>query len=170
MCWLPTYRLHKLKCADKLLTMATRIKRKGDKRNVSCVFSSTLLDSLALALITAPLPGTPQTNSEPRLIKSSAENVFVERKEIFGAENTGDTDDSPVFVFLKMSALPLADCVCVHWRRIGRIYFQPFSFPFKFGAVLDFCCFFLSHCELTVRWRARSYEPLKSWRRPGFHT
>lgn len=27
MCWQPTYRLHKLKCADKLLTMATRIKK-----------------------------------------------------------------------------------------------------------------------------------------------
>lgn len=55
MCWLPTYRLHKLKRADKLLTMATRIKRRGDEGNVSCVFSSTLFDSLALALIAALL-------------------------------------------------------------------------------------------------------------------
>lgn len=31
MCWLPTYRLHKLKCADKLLTMATRIKKKRSR-------------------------------------------------------------------------------------------------------------------------------------------
>lgn len=92
MCWLSTYRLHKLNCADKLLTTATRMKRKGDKGNVSCVFSSTLFDSLAL--ITALLPGIPQTNSQPCLIKSSTENVFVERKEIFIVENTGDTRGS----------------------------------------------------------------------------
>lgn len=123
MCWPPTYRLHKLKCADELLTMATQIKRKRDKRNVSCVFSSMLFGSLALALITLLLPGTPQTNSQPCLIKSSTENVFVERKEIFRTENAGDTDDSRVFVFLKMAALVPAqiESVFVGFREAGII-------------------------------------------------
>lgn len=34
MCWQPTYRLHKLKCADKLLTMATGIKKEEATREM----------------------------------------------------------------------------------------------------------------------------------------
>lgn len=56
MCWQPTYRLHKLRCADKLLTMATRKKRRGDEGNVSCVISSRLFGSLARARSAVLLP------------------------------------------------------------------------------------------------------------------
>lgn len=40
------------------------------------------------AFIIVLLPGTAQTNSRTSLIKSSIENVFVERKEIFSAQKT----------------------------------------------------------------------------------
>lgn len=127
MCWPPTYRLHKLKCADELLAMVTRIQRKRDKRNVSRVLSSVLFGSLAL--ITLLLPGTPQTNSRPGLIRSSTENVFVERKETFRTENAGDTGDSRVFVFLKMAALaPRGSGLC--WLALKRPeLFPPVFFP-----------------------------------------
>lgn len=152
-------RLHKLKCADKLLTMATRIKRRGDEGNVSCVFSCLTLWLWLLLLCC--YPATPQTNSQPSLIRSSTENVFVERKEIFRAENTGDIGDPRVFGFRKM-----ANLICVRWLWCGRIYFPVFSFPFNFRATLDS---FSHGCELTVRWRARSYELSAYARHPGLH-
>lgn len=58
------------------------------------------------------LPGTPQTNSHTRLIKSSIENVFVERKEIFRAENTFAGNSRP-FVFPKTAALAPTQIVSV---------------------------------------------------------
>lgn len=108
---------------------------------MSCVFSSMLFGSLALAPITVLLPGTPQTNSQPCLIKSSAENVFVERKEIFRTENIGDTDDSRVFVFLKMAALATAHIVSVFVGfRAAGIISNRFLSPLTLGP-----CWILFH-------------------------
>lgn len=64
------------------------------------------------AFIIVLLPGTPQTNSHPRLIKSSIENVFVERKEIFHAQNTF-ADNSWPLVFPKRAALTPTQIVSV---------------------------------------------------------
>lgn len=64
------------------------------------------------AFIIVLLPGTSQTNSHTRLIKSSIENVFVERKEIFRAENTF-ADNSWPFVFPKTAALTPTQIVSV---------------------------------------------------------
>lgn len=64
------------------------------------------------AFIILLLPGTPQTNPHTCLIKSSIENVFVERKEIFRAENTF-ADNSWPFVFPKRAALTPTQIVSV---------------------------------------------------------
>lgn len=64
------------------------------------------------AFIIAQLSTAPQTNSHIRLIKSSIENVFVERKEIFYAENTF-ADNSLLFVFPKSAALTPTQIVSV---------------------------------------------------------
>lgn len=120
MCWPPTYRLHKLKRADELLTMATRTQRKRDKRNVSRVLSGVLFGSLAL--ITLLLPGTPQTNSRPGLIRSSTENVFAESKETFRTDKRWRHGRLAGLCFPKDGRprprprpRPRADCVCVRW-------------------------------------------------------
>lgn len=138
--------------------MAMQIKRKRDKRNVSCVFSSMLFGSLALALITVLLPGTPQTNSQPCLIKSSTENVFVERKEIFRTENAGDTDDSRAFVFLKMAALVLAQIVSVFIGfRAAGIISNGFLSPLTLGP-----CWMLFHAAAS--WQSDGEPgPTSNW-------
>ncbi len=64
------------------------------------------------AFIIVLLPGTPQTNFHTRLIKSSIENVFVERKKIFRAENTS-ADNSRPFVFPERAALTPTQIVSV---------------------------------------------------------
>lgn len=64
------------------------------------------------AFVIVLLPSTPQTNSHTLLIKSSIENVFVERKEIFHAENTF-ADNSWPFVFPRRAALTPTQIVSV---------------------------------------------------------
>lgn len=96
---------------------------------MSCVFSSMLFDSLAQAFIIMLLPGTPQTNSHPCLIKSSIENVFVERKEIFRAENSSADNPWP-FVFPKTAALTPAQIATVFvGLEVDKFISNSFSSP-----------------------------------------
>ncbi len=86
MCWLHKYGAHNLKRVDKL---HRRVKKKNQTTEMWAVYLAACCLTLWLynkAFIIVLLPGTPQTNSHTRLIKSSIENVFVERKKIFRAE------------------------------------------------------------------------------------
>lgn len=133
-------------------------KKKSEDRNMSCVFSSMLFDSLAQTFIMLLLPGTPQTNSHPCLIKSSIENVFVERKEIFRAENSSADNPWP-FVFPKTAALTPAQIATVFvGLGVDKFISNSFSSP---SLILASCKtvvdFFLSDCcKLRVKQRPRS--------------
>lgn len=119
-----------------------------EDRNVSCVHCNMLFDSLALSqtFYYCSLSRSPQTNSHTCLIKSSIENVFVERKEIFRAENTF-ADNSRPFVFLKRACCLSLACVC--WLMTKGIYFQQFFFSSSCKAV----ALLLHWYKLTVKQR-----------------
>lgn len=71
---------------------------------------------------------TSQTNSHPCLIKSSIENVFVESKEIFRAENTS-ADNSRPFVFPKTAALTPTQIASVFvGLEVGKFISNSFFF------------------------------------------
>lgn len=86
---------------------------------------------------------TSQTNSHPCLIKSSIENVFVERKEIFRAENTS-ADNSRPFVFPKTAALTPTQIASVFvGLEVGKFisnsfFFSSLSFSVSCKTAVDF--------------------------------
>ena len=94
------------------------------------------------ALIIPLLPGTPQTNSHTRLIKSSIENVFVERKEIFRAETLLQTIHGPLFSQRELRSLQPRLCLCLlayKWVNLFPTgFFPPLFLSVSCEAVVDF--------------------------------
>lgn len=148
MCWLPT-------CKTSLIKKCRIIARTGDGvKNKKRKYRwqkyepwARQRESLLLWLAFwsfARLLGTLQTNPTPlRLIKSSALNVFAERKEIFRAENTFADNSWPRYFPKDGCTRSSAHCVCVCWLRCGQIYFQVIFSPHSsfFSVLWGFCCF-----------------------------
>lgn len=134
MCWLPT-------CKTSLIKKCRIIARTGDgvkknKKNTDDRNMSRELGSEKVCFSGSPFGLLrdfsvlfKQTPTPLRLIKSSALNVFAERKEIFRAENTFADNSWPRYFPKDGCTRSSAHCVCVCWLRCGQIYFQVIFSP-----------------------------------------